>query len=457
MDNPANLSTWLVIWMAAFAAIFIWQWKTKAEGVGLIVGYTLNLWLLHWLASACYILPWYDNAYLLTDVFAGFRQSTYAILSFGVGCIIVSPLLMRVLRFPPQGTEVRRPDSRLIKAYLGVGIICYFILFPFLGGLPSITAAISSGYNLVVVGLVLKCWDAWRRGKRKAFVRWALMAVCMPFITVVTQGFIGYGAVAALAVFAFITSFYRPRWKLVIFALIIGYFGLSLYVTYMRDRQDIRDVVWGGQSYEARIERMYTTFSQPELFDPVDSAHLRRIDERLNQSALVGASIRYMETGQQDFAEGDTLLQALIAPVPRVLWWDKPVTAGSGHLVTTYTGIQFAQGTSVGIGQVMELYINFGTVGVVMGFMVLGTLIALFDKAAAVRLAEGDWQSFTFWFLPGLGFMQVGGQLVEVTMSVCAALVLAGLIKRYVLPRMRSQDLTDVVTRQPPVLASARR
>ena len=457
MDNPANLSTWLIVWMAAFAAIFIWQWKTNAGGVGLIIGYTLNLWLLHWLASAIYVLPWYDNAYPLTDVFSGFKQSTYAILAFGVGCILVAPLLMRALRFPPGGRVPHKPDSRLIKAYFGVGIISYFILFPSLSGLPSVTALVSSGYSLAVVGFVLKCWDSWRRGKRRSFARTALAAVCLPFITVLTQGFIGYGTVAALAIFAFITSFYRPRWKLIIFALLIGYFGLSLYVTYMRDRQEIRDVVWGGQSYESRIERMYDTFSQPEAFDPLDSAHLRRVDDRLNQSALVGASIRYIGTGRQEFAAGDTLLQALIAPIPRVLWWDKPMTAGSGTLVTTYTGIQFAHGTSVGIGQVMELYINFGTVGVVAGFLALGTLIAFFDKAAAVRLAEGDWQSFTFWFLPGLGFMQVGGQLVEVSMSVAAALVLAGMIKRYVLPRMRRQELADVTVRPRPYLASSRR
>src|SRR5207245_1669091 len=95
--------------------------------------------------------------------------------------------------------------------------------------------------------------------------RWALVAASLPFLTVVTQGYIGYGTVAALSVFAFITSFYRPRWKLVIIGLLVAYLGLSLYVTYMRDRQDIRDVVWGGQSYRARAQRVYGTLTAPEL------------------------------------------------------------------------------------------------------------------------------------------------------------------------------------------------
>ncbi len=47
--------------------------------------------------------------------------------------------------------------------------------------------------------------------------------------------------------------------------------------------------------------------------------------------------------------------------IPRALWPNKPVVGGSGDLVSTYTGIRFADGTSVGIGQVLESFVNFGT------------------------------------------------------------------------------------------------
>jgi hypothetical protein len=363
---------------------------------------------------------------------------------------------MRALHFPPENKFKREPNPKLSKAYIGTGLICYFILMPFLGGLPSITSVLSSGWNLVIVGLILKCWDAWRRGNRTLFLRWLLMTVCLPFITVITQGFLGYGAVAMLAVLVFVANFYRPRWKLVIAGLVLGFLGLSLYVTYMRDRNDIRATVWGGQSYESRFDQIYNTFSDFELFDPLNNAHLQRIDDRMNQSALIGASIRYIDTGQQDYAGGETLLNAGIAIIPRAIWWDKPITAGSGNLVATYTGIQFAEGTSVGVGQVMEFYINFGTTGVIIGFLVLGALVAFFDKAAAVRLAEGDWQSFSFWFLPGLGFMQVGGQLVEVTMSVASAMVLAIIVKRHVLPRLRGKRLTPDAELRPSISLARR-
>ena len=89
----------------------------------------------------------------------------------------------------------------------------------------------------------------------------------------------------------------------------------------------------------------------------------------MNQNQLVGAAVQYLESGYAPFATGDTLIQSALAIIPRAIWPDKPVFAGSPGLVTQYTGIQFAAGTSVGVGQVLEFYINFGSPGVVGGFL----------------------------------------------------------------------------------------
>jgi hypothetical protein len=132
----------------------------------------------------------------------------------------------------------------------------------------------------------------------------------------------------------------------------------------------------------------------------------------------------------QNFARGDTLWDALLALIPRAIWPDKPITAGSGNLASRYTGIDFASGTSVGVGQVMEFYLNFGTPGVVIGFMIMGVLVTSFDWQAAERLARNDLHGFVLWFLPGIALLQVGGQLVEITASAAASLVVALLVNR---------------------------
>lgn len=437
---------YLLTWIPVLALIFRHQWKHRAAGAGLVIAFILHLLVLHWIGPALYLIPGYAY-YDPETVGAGLRQSTHAAIAFAVGVTVAAPFLMRMLRFPRIKRESRKSNLQLPGLYIVFGLISYFILLPLFGGLPTVTAVISVGWSLTVVGLVLKCWDALHKEKKNTFYLWLAVTACLPFVTLITHGFLGYGALAMMLVMSFAFVFYHPRWKVVLASVFLVYFGFSVYVTYMRDRGAIREVVWGGEAYQNRAQSIITTLTDFEILDLSNEDHLRSIDIRLNQSALVGASVQYLESGQQDFAYGDTLWQAMLSVIPRAIWPDKPVTGGSGDLVSQYTGISFERGTSVGVGQVLEFYINFGTIGVIAGFVFMGVLVAVIDRAAALRLLEGDWQAFAFWFLPGLSLLQVGGSLVEITATAGASLVLAVVIKRYVLDLSRSKRALQFISR----------
>ena len=153
--------------------------------------------------------------------------------------------------------------------------------------------------------------------------------------------------------------------------------------------------------------------------------------------------MNYLNIGYEEFASGATFWQAVIALVPRAVWPDKPVFAGSMGLVTQYTGVTYAEGTSVGIGQVMEFYINFGTAAVLLGFLTLGVLVAGIDKAMADRLAAGDWRGCAFWFMPGIALLQVGGSLVEVTASFGASMVAIYLVNEHLISHFAGRTRID--------------
>jgi hypothetical protein len=212
--------------------------------------------------------------------------------------------------------------------------------------------------------------------------------------------------------------------------------------------------VWGQQSLFSRVDRIVATLRNFEWFDPHSDQHLQRVDERLNQNVFVGAAVSQLSESQT-YAYGETLSQALLALVPRVFWPEKPVFGGSGNLVREYTGFRFSEGTSVGVGQVLEFYINFGTLGVVMGFLVFGVVMTLIDVIATQQLTANNWQGFVLWYLVGISCLQIGGSLVEVCGSAGASVVVAVLLNRFIFTRLQKQPARPRPFFSPPGVPSS--
>lgn len=424
----------IVLWIVFAILVVAVRTRTHQMSVGLVMAYLANLWLIHWPAALTYLFPWFEPPDI-AEVTAGFQQSFYAVIGLTIGILIVAPVLTKTLEPPRSHTveaERRLPDARLPYIYVLVGIFSYLVATPILGRIPTVSAIASGTNQFIVVGFCLLLWHFWFTDRKRQFVMVLLAACLIPLITILREGFLSYGAAALITIISFMTVFLRPRALLAAVLVISAYLGFSFYVTYMRDRADLRASVWGGESAVERVSNLSSSISTIEWFNPQDPDHVMRVNARLNQNYLVGAAVKNLETGSTQHAYGQTVFQALQALVPRALWPDKPVSAGSPRIVTEYTGITFAEYTSVGVGQVMEFYINFGTAGVVIGFILFGTVLAMLDTWAAQRLWAGDWLQFAVWFLPGLALMQAGGSLVEVLSTAGAGVMGVLLVNRFV-------------------------
>ncbi|HVF40557.1 MAG TPA: hypothetical protein VM939_11720, partial [Gemmatimonadaceae bacterium] len=148
------------------------------------------------------------------------------------------------------------------------------------------------------------------------------------------------------------------------------------------------------------------------------------------QNYFAGLAASRIENGTVSYLYGRSLWEGVLSLIPRALWPEKPVKAGSPKIVAEMTGLRLSAGTSFGVGNVMEFHINFGIPGVIVGFLLLGFAIGKLDRKAAEADEKGELGEIYLFFLPAIALIQPQGSMVEL-MSGAAASVAASLAWRW--------------------------
>ena len=413
-----NAFLWIV------CGFFLIKYFQKKVGVGLVGAYFLQLFILFGLGGLLYCIPEYADVSLMDTelVIEGYKQSTYAIIAFTLAAVFLAPSI-RPVRIAEVKSASFYFSYRLPIFLIFLGLASFFlrkIIF-----MSSVIAIICALNQLLPAGIVLGLWQAHLKKHRYMKSIFLSLFLLPPLLSLVFQGFLGFGALTTFTLIMFLYSSF-PSKKAYLVLFLLGYFLVSFFSVYLAKRLEFRAVAWSGESIKtfSALEVFIDEFQWLDLKN-IDIASLQQIDSRLNQNILLGRSIYYLEHGYEEFAKGETLIDAALALIPRILWPDKPMVGGSGNLMSRYTGEQFALGTSVGITPVIEAYINFGRYGVISIFLFLGILMGHIDRKAKHALCEGDQERFIMWYMPGLGFLQVSGSFVEVTSTVFSLLIAA--------------------------------
>jgi len=449
------LSIWLAVGIALMS---IGKWQPSA---GLPLAYFLGLSLIHAPGAMLY-LGSEDGAStgaVLTQ--AGFEQTVIGLSAFLLAVVIARFTASAAHRDRNAGVgqlEHLTPASaealdRLSLLYIAVGGASYFLLMPLLGGIATVTAVVSSLGALIMVGLCLRLWLA-RETRNRQKLLLTISALCLlPLGTVVQGGFLGFGMYWLITIVTFFFAQSRRRLGYFLLAPVFLFAGISLFVNYWAARNDLRQLVWYQQAgIGDKLQRVADIFLNFEWFDPSNENHRSAIDGRLNQNWLVGMAVARLESRQVEYAYGDYFGNFVIGLIPRAIWPGKPAVGGGGLQVSEFTGIKFAEGTSVGAGQVFEFYVNFGTSGVIGGFLIFGWLIARIDLRVIRSLRDGDQSGFLFWFLIGLAMLQPGGTLMEVVVTSASSAIAAYGFGRVVLrnrPAAEYGNLPHVTPNRP--------
>jgi hypothetical protein len=402
--------------------------RGRPGSAGLPLAYFLGLSLIH-VPGAIFYLDSESSDVVGVWTRTGFEQTIIGMAAFLIGVVIArlpAGFMPRSVQpYAPQTLSCINWDAvnRLALLYVSVGLIMYFVLGRFISIIPSMGAIAGSLGSLIIIGICLRLWAARESSNTGRF--WSTLGFLpmLPLGTVVLGGFIGYGTAWVMTVLSFLFTGAKRRAPYLLLAPAVLFLGLSIFVNYWAARDDIRRLVWYQPAgLSERLQRIVETFENFEWLD-LSSVKHRAATERMNQNWLVGVAVDRLDSGQVEYASGATLGNMLLGLIPRAIWPDKPVTGGGGTVVHDFTGIEFAEGTSVGAGQVLEFYANFGTWGVIGGFLIYGWLLGRMDLRVIGCLRSGDQKGYVFWFSIAVALLLPQGNLLEILVGAASGAV----------------------------------
>ena len=389
--------------------------RKDSVSLGLPIAYLYSLLLIHVPGAFAHVVG--GDFLINSDLIALAMRFT----AFGSVCFVLGVWFARrsVPTVPVRGNVDR---SGFCWFCLIVGWISIYALSP-LYSIPSVSAAVLQGGGIWMLGVLLGLRTAVQNRDLRWTGFWLGALMVYPVLMLLLGGFLSYGSAAIILVCSALTISARRYWQAVGGITLFAFLSLSVFVTYFHHRNEIRNQVWGGAPMDVRIDSVMNTVRDFQWLDPTNRVHLLALDQRLNQNYFVGLAARRLEQGQVNYLEGESVWEGLEALIPRAFWPDKPVFAGSPQIVSKMTGLRLSPTTSFGVGNVMEFQINFGTPGVVVGFLILGWLIGTLDLRAAMAERRGELGEVILFFLPCVALIQPGGSLVELFSSSAAALV----------------------------------
>lgn len=416
----------LVLLWGAVAGIFVLcSWGEKRNRVGITVTYLAFFAIAHWIPMIVVLLPWYTPFSSLELNLLGFYQSLIAVISFVFGATIIKRFFQEFhakRRVPyPARVSTAKPSvqapANLPIFFVAIGLLFIFVIGPAIGNVPTLSAFISGINSLFQAGLFLLVWQGYERNsKTQIFIAWGIVLV-WPIITSVYHGFLGYAAHFIITFTIFNAHLVRKPFKYILPLSLFGYLALSFFLGYWSVREDIRGRIWYGNSATAnldvRVDLASDLINAFRFFDPTNPDHLAPIDGRFNYNHLTGLTIQRIQANIVDYGYGETIVDAALMVIPRAIWVDKPITLGGDDVVRKYAGVGLLAGSLLP-GSLMEFYLNFGTIGVIIGFLIIGTIIASADELAAKYLNRKDIFNFTLVLVPVFSLLRVTDSFIGI-------------------------------------------
>lgn len=280
---------------------------------------------------------------------------------------------------------------------------------------------------------------------RRRGYAYLLIVTCLE----VVKGFAGYFADFKLVFFVLVAAAFAGGSRLssgrIFFAAAAATVLLILSVWWSAIKTEYRDYIseFSNQQvvvvpFEDRMAFLINKLSQVD--GQTMKNGLERLVKRIGYIDYLSATMRYVPSHlpfQNGAQIGATILHVL---QPRLLFPEKPSLPNDSKVMEKYTGIRFGKssgsGTSVSLGYVAELYVDFGALGAVVSTFLIGLLVG-----RTFRFVRSS-NSLPAVITDGLAIMlvmtitQFEEALIKIVGSFVTALCAILVLKRFVLPHL---------------------
>lgn len=422
MNDPTILLISIVAFVAAIMCLPL-VLRQRRVSLGLPFAYSFLLMIEH-VPGAWGTLN-SDSQSDLAPVAIGMSITAVGLWAFVGGTALAQ---INLKRFRDRGSaknhsatvrNLRIPMPFLFFCIFG-GWLFFFVLRTAIN-LPSINAVVEKGSGIWLLGVMVGLGHAVMTRRFLSILLWGLAMLVYPLYILVVGGFASWGASAIVISLSLLVVILKRFSYVLIGVLTISVLGMAVFVSYFDVRSELRSAAWTGAPIEERAEIASKIFSNFMFVDSDNSAHLEALNNRLNQNYFIGIAAQRLDDGQVEYLRGRSLVDGALSLIPRAIWTDKPLYGGSGTLVRDMTGLPLSETTAWGVGSVMEFYINFGILGVSIGMLVFGWLIARLDRRAAEQLIAARYGESLLFFLPCAALAFPLASIVELTSGAAAA------------------------------------
>ena len=411
----------IIICLVSFAILVWWLRRIKIS-IGLPIAYLFSLLFIHVPGAVANMSGVGDfGGIKATEI--GIRYTALGVIAFVIGVIGYGMIANIHYHEKPSGRASRGSGRFNVFCVVG-GLMLIYMVREFVN-IPTVNAIVDKGGAIWILGVLVGLQDSVRRRNNLLTVIWLGVMLVFPVITLFRAGFLSFGSVPVFIILSGLVIFTRS-WRRVCIAIPVVAVGFSsLFLGYFQYRDEFRSVLGQGGGVEVRVKKSVDMASSIAIFDPKNMAHFDAFDLRLNQNFFVGRAVEYIEEGTVDYLYGRSIWEGAISLIPRIVWPSKPVYGGSPGIIMEMTGFAVNDETSMGVGNVMEFYINFGIWSLIIGFVILGGLFGWLDRHAAVGIRNGELTKALVYFLPAVAMIHPNGSIVELVGGAGVALIAA--------------------------------